>query len=296
MKKKISEYLECEADKKDSDVKEYEYDSSKFVWSYFEIVYANSLLSERYDITNKCNLRVILDSNKKILKKPCKGGRRITALIKSAERKKMQKNAGEKIIGNLSRLGGECDFNFNEIKVGKFRKIIEKCKEKTEAEKDTIKTRLENYSAKHHSLLNLSLMQVVGNMQKVKQNGGFGEKLDRLDSFVYWLGQYYENDCELILYEASKANRNSLKFFLDSFKKDGASKGEAIYEYCKQIYFIYGEIEINGINLDAKKFVSELTKNGKKYIDTSKDLEYYMSLADKFWAFKEKHYDDTQNK
>ena len=116
----------------------------------------------------------------------------------------------------------------------------------------------------HHTLLNFSLMQSIGNMQKFKGSNRF----DRLDTFVSVLHNYFCGISNEILRCASLSNEPSLKSFLTGFK--------SIYDYCKTFYFI-----------DNKEFIDELIRQGNMPITNINELVRYMNLAEKFWMLKE---------
>lgn len=158
-----------------------------------------------------------------------------------------------------NRFGGECDFNFNETKIKLFKKIIGK-------NQDAL-NQLEKCKDNHHRLVNFSLMQAMGNMQKVKGRDPF----DRLDTFILKLNQYFLDLSKEVLSSSSNSNEPVLREFLDNFKD--------IYEYCKAIYFIEDE-----------EFIDDIIKQGALPIKKCEDVIRYMDLAEKFWNKKEFHF------
>ena len=97
----------------------------------------------------------------------------------------------------------------------------------------------------HHSIYNMVLLQTMGNMQKRKQQGlklsnGKYEQLDRGDTFLYLLNQYYENENEEILKASTKANMKNLRDYLLGF--------ESVYDYSKTMLQIDDNCFINKIN------------------------------------------------
>lgn len=178
---------------------------------------------------------------------------RIFALNKSTSRKE---NDGTTYCLATQRLGGETDFNFNEQKVELFKKII--------GEDSQILKQLTRCAEKHHTVINFSLMQAMGNMQREKGKNRF----DRLDVFVLKLAKYFRGLSNNILGSSSDHNIGGLISFLDTFKD--------IYDYMEKTYFI-----------DDTKFVDKIIKQGELPIETHKDVVRYMSLAEEFWDKKE---------
>lgn len=268
---------------------DFDLDSSPIAWEYFAYVYAceGSVLFSTYDITNRHGLRLLLDNNKTVVNHPTNHANRITASILDGAKVERTVRAGrEKLVGDFSRLGGECDFNFNAFKTDIFTKKIAKCTISTEGEKLAIQRKLEQCTSRHHSLFNFSLMQVAGGLQLVKQgHGRYG--LDRPDRFIYLLDRYFVSNEQTVLKRA-RNNGDTLCAYLNLFAQE--DKRESIYYYCKNVYFIYGNITYEGEHITAKQFVDELIENGKRAMITAADVENYIRLANRFWKFKEKHY------
>ena len=152
------------------------------------------------------------------------------------------------------RYGGECDFNFNQEKYTDFKAFI--------GGDAYALDRLEKCRAKHHTLINFSLMQALGNMQGVKGE----EDYDRLDVFIHKLNQYFEGSPDEVVCSAGR-NREFLEKYLHGFRD--------IYDYCEKIYFI-----------DNKEFVDEIIRQGALPIAGCRDVIRYMDLADEFWRRK----------
>ena len=74
----------------------------------------------------------------------------------------------------------------DEKKYALFLKVIESDLIVSQREKDNASQQLSKCKDMHHTLLNFSLMQAIGNMQRFK-----GIKGDRLDVFIYELDKYY---------------------------------------------------------------------------------------------------------
>ncbi len=140
----------------------------------------------------------------------------------------------------------------------------------------------------HHTLVNFSLLQVMGNMQDFKSKGlklccnkNKYDYLDRLDTFIYNLNNYFEVDDKSkddtnLLKNSSKCNASSLKEYLSSFKD--------INKYCKEVYFI-----------DDKEFIKKLIESGKQPISSSERVVEYMDLALEFWKIKATYFDKNSD-
>lgn len=170
----------------------------------------------------------------------------------------------------VDRIGGDCDFNFNEDKKNKFNNLIKD---------DELKEQLYFCSVMHHNFLNFSVMQVMGKLQGFKSKS-YDENLyehlhDRCDTLIYWLNLFYTNDTSTYNKAMNKfygkntspENKKVLENYLNSF--------DDIYNYCNQIYFIYDDV-----------FIDKLIKNGKKPIKVAADVNRYMDLAMGFWGRK----------
>ena len=168
-----------------------------------------------------------------------------------------------KYIESANRLGGECDFNFNNEKYDMFLKIIKDDPDASEKEKNIAIEQLSRCHKNHHTLINFSLMQAIGNMQTAKGRNRF----DRFDTFIYELNNYYQGLSDEILQSSSANNKQALKEFLDSFKN--------VYDYCKTFYFI------------DKNLVDEMIKSGSKPISNTIEIVRYMDLAEKYSSTKE---------
>lgn len=197
------------------------------------------------------------------------------------------------------RLRGETDFHFDVKKYIAFVKTIVNDDKANDDEKYNAVKLLNKCNDMHHSLLNFSLMQSVGNMQKVKSRGLYLESkgyewLDRLDTFVYHLDMYYKNkkdDCNkddsVILScagDCKYGNKECLKDYLDKFGHNPNDK-DAVYDYCDKIYFI-----------KEKDFIDSLIESGKKALNTCDDVVRYMKLAIGFWERKQKYFEKQNTK
>lgn len=163
-----------------------------------------------------------------------------------------------------SRIGGECDFNFNDKKCFLFQSLI--------GDHESALQQLERCKKMHHTLLNFSLMQAMGNMQAVKGSN----KYDRFDTFIWQLYHYFNKQASNILSKSTPHNRDCLIDYLDDFKD--------IYEYCKEVYF-----------LENKTFVDEIIYNGQLPINQCNDVIRYMNLAEEFWSMKALYFNKKEN-
>lgn len=231
--------------------KSYDTDSSPLAWEHYKRVYTSKhwpLITE-FDLTNIATYDDLYGNgfkNKDI---------RLLAGIKQTSPYSIKGKLWSKFT-----LGGDCDFNFNYFKVDKFKKIL------GESNKD-----LEYCSRKHHTLLNFSIMAATGRMNNFKNSI---DPLDRLDTFVYHLNQYFTMNSQLIFSE-SGLNKEPLRNFLDSF--------DDVYDYCKKIYFI-----------NDKKFVERIIYEGKMPLKKPEDVKRYMKLAKDFWSEKQKVWNEME--
>lgn len=200
----------------------------------------------------------------------------------------------------VERLSGDTDFNFNEKKFNKYSKILfENCK--NEKEFSECMKKLYKCSEMHHTLLNFSLMQTMGNLQTFKSKGLLikkckkseydkYEQLDRLDTFIYYLSEYYhsvkKSESQIGMYlenlNININNKKSLINYLDEF----GSNDEGFETYYRNVYF-GGIEEDNELNNEMKILVGRLVESGKKKVDSPKRIIEYMDLANQFWDIRE---------
>ncbi len=179
------------------------------------------------------------------------------------------------ILENGIKIGGDVIFNF---KNPYYETLLVNKPEELK--------RLREYKSeeKHYSFCNLSVFPITGKLQNYKGKKGND---DRLDVFLLNLYNYYS--CEdkashpFMTYnlgegkgKVSKANKDLLKNFLDSFSPDGNAEDKFI-DYCKKIYWI------------DNNFALELKDNGKNEIDSPDRIVEYMNLAKKFWDIRKKY-------
>jgi hypothetical protein len=158
--------------------------------------------------------------------------------------------------GKRSRIGGDCDFNFNEKKYKLFEGII--------GDNKIALQQLNRCSEMHHTLINFSLMQALGDMQGLKGN----DRFDRFDTFIYELDRYFLGISHNVISASTSSNKSDLIAYLNNF--------ESIYEYCEEVYFI-----------QDKKFIDEIIAKGALPMKECDDVIRYMDLAEKFWAAKD---------
>ncbi|MCI8939126.1 MAG: hypothetical protein HFH12_03945 [Dorea sp.] len=251
-------------------------DSSPAAWVHYQQFYShNKYLNTHYDFQkqffynyyNKVDLKTgYFDGldwfnyvNKSL--QSSSGYNRLFVLQTGTKTKNSENN---EFIVAANRLGGDCDFNFNEKKYLLFSKIIKSDPISSPQEKNNAIQQLSRCRDMHHTLLNFSLMQAIGNMQKFKGNNRY----DRLDTFIYELDKFYRGISNAILQFSSPNNKPALSSFLNAFKD--------IYEYCATFYFI-----------TEKSFIDEIIKQGSMPITNVNELMRYMNLAEKYWAKKE---------
>ncbi len=255
---------------------QFEPDSSPAAWGHYKKFYSkNKYLNNNYDFSDLFFYNCYTDFGLKrgiytdyewfnYLNKPLRKGSRYNRLFVLEKDTKIKKiNNTEYIVADY-RLGGDCDFNFNEKKYALFSEIIESDSTASKQEKANASQQLASCREMHHNLLNFSLMQGIGNMQKFKGSNRY----DRLDTFVYELDKYFRGVSNSILQYSSPNNEPALISFLNDFKD--------IYEYCATFYFI-----------TEKTFINEIIKQGSMPITNVTELMRYMNLAEKCWSIKE---------
>ncbi len=174
------------------------------------------------------------------------------------------------IFGNSEwYLGGETDFNFNNQKHNQLKKLIDNdtSPHLTPKEKQNALHQLEECSKMHHTLCNFSLMLATGNLQGFKGQN----RLDRFDTFLSHLEQYFLSLSSSVLSASTPQNKASLIRFLNSF--------DDIYDYAQKIYFISDE-----------NFVDKIIAQGKLPIQTCSDVVRYLNLAQEYWNIKQEYF------
>ncbi len=248
-------------------------DSSPEAWSHFEKYYSDEFWMDKYNF-EELHFFEFTKCGNPYVDIPLSCYNRLNALNKNND-SKIDEN-GFNYYSVTLRVAGETDFNFHGENYNKLSKILFNAYQR---DKDILYENLEKLTdckKMHHTLLNFSLMQSMGNMQGFKKNGIHNERLDRLDTFAYKLSEYYELEIDDrsnsdIIKNASNRNKEYLQEYLDDF--------DGIYDYCKKVYFI-----------NDKAFVNEIIINGRKKIVSAKDVVDYMDLAQEFWKRKEEYF------
>lgn len=257
-------------------------DSSPEAWEYYRKCYT----VEKWGSLKQYNLNELHFFeyfNGDYVDAPLSFYNRLNALPNEAE-VTVPENNGYRFYKATRRLAGETDFNFNDIKYSRYKKMLFEQYMKNEVDQETLHKnfeKLDKCNQMHHTVLNFSLMQVMGNMQGIKSKGLFlnrkYEYLDRLDTFVYMLscclnkiGTDELNNDSIIQNVTAVENKEELKKYLKEFSN--------IYDYCKKVYFI-----------EEKEFVDKVIESGKKPITSGKEVVGYMSLAFQFWNKKKEY-------
>ncbi|HAT4254947.1 hypothetical protein ACSXCH_10180 [Clostridium perfringens] len=228
-------------------------DSSIETWKYFRNIYTEDHweLIKEFDLKNICTYE---QRNNK----PDKNMLRYRAYLKVD-------SIYTKKLGKQFSLAGDCDFNFNNKKRSKFEKILKKEISIKELKKEFEK--LNQCCLMHYNKLNFSIMPVTGGMNNFKGIVKVeGDSYDRLDTFIYYLNEFYINGDKRVL-NKSRYNEKSLNQYLNTF--------DNIYDYCNKVYFI-----------NNREFVNKLISNGCKTIKNSEELMLYMNLAQEYWEIK----------
>lgn len=254
----------------------FEPDSSPAAWMHYQQFYShNKYLRTHYDFQkqffynrfDKAGLKTgYFDGLERFnyVNKPLQNHSKYNRLFILQKGTKTEKIENNEFIVAADRLGGDCDFNFNEKKYSLFLEIIKNDSMVSQREKDDAIQQLLRCKNMHHTLLNFSLMQAIGNMQKFKGSNQF----DRFDTYIYELDKYYRGISNAILSYSSLNNQPALISFLNDFKN--------IYEYCANFYFFTG-----------KFFVDKIIKQGSMPITNVNELVRYMDLAEECWSKKE---------
>lgn len=181
---------------------------------------------------------------------------------------------------NYCELGGDTDFNFDTNKYYKFLNILKEDYPKNSSINiEEFYKALENLHkchTRHHTLLNFSLMLRTGNINGLKGEGYKYDWLDRLDTFVSYLNDFYNEelskrrDCH-ILSCSNEYTHDTLFNYLSGFDQEG----NGLYKYMKEIYFI-----------EDKELIKRLIKSGKEPIDSYNRVIEYVNLANDFWDEK----------
>lgn len=239
-------------------------DSSPEAWDHYRRFY-NYLIKEKFEIKFHEYMKVG-NYRGEYINKPIKYYNRLQYLLEG----KSDTNSAS------SRISGETDFNFNDKKYDIFMALLYNYYSGDQLEQHI--SSLNFCADMHNTLVNFSIMQVMGNMQRYKSRGIKEEWLDRVDSLVYLLDEFYKIDkkyrgeSEIIKYGG--ANGEVLLKYLNQFKD--------LNDYCKKIYFI------------DEKLTEEMVKSGQLPIHNGKRVVEYIELAKKFWKVKEDYFNNSK--
>lgn len=236
----------------------FDIDSSPEVYALYEKIYSEKIRNE-YGISNPKFFRFISLSQGYIDAPDVALINRLFALPKdiSAKENICIQNRSYEVYDAIRRLSGDCFFNFNSYKIRQFKKIDGIDNEK-----------LGKCSEMHHSIYNMVLLQTIGNMQKRKQQGlklstGKYEQLDRGDTFLYLLNEFYQNKDEGICSASTKSNKDMLKEYLNYF--------EDVNDYAT-----------NMLQIEDFDFIKTIIKNGEMQLDSA-CVNDYLDIALEFW-------------
>lgn len=160
-------------------------------------------------------------------------------------------------------ISGDCCFNFNELKIRKFTRILSDIKQ--EKEYSQIKNLVLQCYKMHHSPFNFALMPKNGGTVHSFNNkkSNIFDRNDRLDSFLCYLEKDFNNN------ERPKP----LKEFL---------KAIGSFENYRGLF--YPEIHEN------EELKKKITETGDKKIEDCNSLLAYIDTAINFWDAKLKYY------
>lgn len=243
-------------------------DSSPAAWEHYKQCYCSQffsayLIDSPILLTYECPYYI---------SKPQKEGNRLFALIKDASSQKDKD--GNIRFSPCLRLGGETDFNFGDKNYKFLKELLIRDNEQEYISK------LEKCREQHHCLINFSLMQAVGKMQRFKGSRCGNGCYDRLDKFIYYLRKFFDTarskrgETDIIRY-ATESNKEYLLTFLNLF--------DCLEHYCSHIYFI-----------DDKNLISDMEENGKIEITNAADVKRYIDLAFRFWESKVFHFSKSE--
>lgn len=244
----------------------FDVDSSPEVYTLYEKIYSEKIRNE-YGISNPNFFRFISFSQGYIDAPDVALINRLFALPKGITAKEIIciQNRSYEVYDAIKRLSGDCFFNFNSYKLQRLKRIC-----------GIDEGKLKICSEMHHSIYNMVLLQTMGNMQKRKQQGlklstGKYEQLDRGDTFLYLLNEFYQNKDEDIYSVSTKSNSGLLKEYLNDFKD--------VNDYATQM-----------LQIENEDFIRKIIKNGKKQLDSA-CVNDYLDIALEFWKERKKKID-----
>lgn len=132
-------------------------------------------------------------------------------IVKNKERSYM-----EIVFGNKSiNMSGDTDYNFGPGWAYSIRKKYEGYLGEIPSEYEKLyNIQLQRCVKLYKSVLNISLMPQTGNLQITKK--GIGN--DRVDTFIWALDSYYNDETSLLFNNSSFNNTSYLKEYLDLFR------------------------------------------------------------------------------
>ncbi|MBF4804666.1 MAG: hypothetical protein HXK25_05665 [Lancefieldella rimae] len=160
------------------------------------------------------------------------------------------------------KMAGDCIFNFNDIKVKKFKKWVNESEEEISL--------LNKCRERHHKFENFAFMPITGGMNNQKEGR---QSLDRPDIHISELQKYFNSEESKIFSNAGN-NKEALEWYLSIFEKN-------IYKYFNWIYLIDDRDFID------KKFLPFVNK---EIVDENSAIQY-MNLAIEFWDLRKKNID-----
>lgn len=245
-------------------------DSSPEAWEFYKKYYSKQAWTSNYNFEELHFFEFANDGSRLYVDFPLSFYNRLNALYEKSD---PTDKDGLLYYPATLRLAGETDFNFNDKKYEIFLKILFKDYKRDKTKFYENLSKLKDCNKMHHTLANFSLTQVVGNMQGFKSKGlcltnGKNEWLDRLDTFIYMLNEFYNKDLgnrneDIIIKNAGPYNGGELLNYLNGFN--------SIFDYCEKVYFI------------KDKLVNKLIALGSKEINTGERVVEYMDLALDFW-------------
>lgn len=250
----------------------YDEDSSPQAWDFYRKIYIDdkALADYRFDNLHFYTSCKGPDNSHLYKNEPKKNYfNRLFALHINTS---FKKHNGKEYCEATPRLSGDCIFNFNADKCDSFLKFA--------IGNEKALKQLERCRRKHHSRLNFSLIQSLGDLQGIKgklQHTEEPEPFDRADLFIATLDNHYKKSTDICASsKSSKANKEELRIFLNKFQD--------IYEYCSILY-----------QITDHTFVDRLINQSSIPITDCDALVEYMTLAEEFWQRREKHLITTVN-
>ena len=272
-------------------------DSSPLAWEHYAKVYRDTLdhfygydLENPLFFENLYKTRFWRPAGFSYVNVPLSKDNRLFALPKESTSPYTDSNTGWDYYAPTQRLGGDTDFNFNEKKFRFFANLLSGTE--YEEQIDTLKL----CQKMHHTLVNFSLMPAMGGLQIFKGNclerphPDRPEGLDRFDSLITALKDFYENDsnktsskqCTSQIFKflreskkppISTKNQDELLKYLNRFCSNNPS--DSLRNYCQKVYFIYDQ-----------NLLVDLITSGSQPIKDAESVVRYMRLALRYWKMR----------